>query len=143
MSIPKAKQEQYKYAKPTPFRTCKQCKELVSKDLFWKDKSQWDGLERVCKNCNKGRMKKRRYNQKLKIIKYLGGECVECGVTLKDIHHSAFDCNHKDPKKKSFGIGQSLFLWDKLQPELDKCELMCSNCHRRITWEQRNAAIFI
>jgi hypothetical protein len=83
VSVPKYRQAQYKYKEPEPFRTCKGCKKLVSKDLFWKDKSQWDGLDRVCKPCNRDRMVSRRYAKKLAIIEYLGGACVKCGATLE------------------------------------------------------------
>ena len=71
----------------------------------------------------------------MKIIEYLGGECVKCGATLEDIHYSAFDCNHKDPSQKSFTISSAGFDFDKIKNELDKCELVCSNCHRKITYE--------
>jgi hypothetical protein len=138
LSIPKERQGQYKYAEPKPFRTCKMCKQKVSKDLFWKDKSQWDGLERVCKDCNKLRMTNRRYAKKLEIIEYLGGECVECKGTLETIHWTAFDCNHKDPSKKEFTISQKGFNLEKLKDELDKCELLCSNCHRKVTHENKD-----
>jgi hypothetical protein len=135
MSVPKHRQDQYKYAEPKPFRTCRKCKELVSKENFWKDKSQWDGLDRICKVCNRNRMVSRRYAKKLEIIEYLGGECVRCKGTLENIHWTAFDCNHKDPSQKSFGIGQAGHNIDNIKDELDKCELVCSNCHREITHE--------
>ena len=140
MSIPKEKQAQHVYAEPKPFRHCKSCKGTLPKENFWKDKSQWDGLDVRCKNCNRDRMKARRYRVKMKIINYLGGECVECGVTPDDIHYTAFDCNHIDPKEKSYNISarQLSGPWESLKPELDKCELLCSNCHRETTWKRKD-----
>jgi len=135
MSIPKNKQEGYNYKEPADYRHCKKCKELVSKDLFYKDKSQWDGLDRVCKHCNLDRMVSRRYAKKLAIVEYLGGACVKCGATLEDIHWTAFDCNHIDPSQKSFAIGSAGHNIENIKDELDKCELVCSNCHRKITHE--------
>ena len=114
---------------------CKQCKTYLTPDNFWKDKSHSNGLENRCKGCNQDRMRRRRYAKKMKVIEYLGGECVKCGVTLKDIHYSAFDCNHKDPSQKSFAISSAGFDFEKIKDELDKCELVCSNCHRKITYE--------
>ena len=114
---------------------CKQCKRYKSVNNFWKDKSQHNGLENRCKECNTDRMRRRRYAKKMKIIEYLGGACVKCGVTLEDIHYTAFDCNHIDPSKKSFNISQAGFTFESLKDELDKCELVCSNCHRKITYD--------
>ena len=135
MSIPKNKQEGYNYKEPADYRHCKKCKKQVSKDSFFKDKSIWDGLDRTCKPCNRTRMSERRYAKKLEIVEYLGGECVKCKATLDDIHWTAFDCNHKDPSQKSFAIGSAGFKLDNIKDELDKCELVCSNCHRKITHE--------
>ena len=143
MSVPKNKQAQHKYADPKPYRTCKMCKKPVPKENFWKDKSQWDGLETRCKTCSVWRTKyQRRLTQKLKIIDYLGGECVKCGTTLKDIHWSAFDCHHKDPSQKTINISQIKgMLWEKVKPEVDKCELVCSNCHRELTWGEKHGTV--
>ena len=112
---------------------------MVPKENFWKDKSQWDGLENRCKPCSRHRTKyKRRLAQKMKIIDYLGGKCVKCGVTPDEIHHTAFDCNHIDPAEKTISISQIRgMLWEKVKPEVDKCELLCANCHRELTWRQR------
>ena len=40
----------------------------------------------------------------------------------------------KHPNKKDFGIGQKGFTrsWEKVKEELDKCILVCANCHREI-----------
>ena len=124
---------------PKPFRKCKMCKEMVPKENFWKDKSQWDGLENRCKPCSRHRTKyKRRLAQKMKIIDYLGGKCVKCGVTPDEIHHTAFDCNHINPEEKTISISKIRgMLWEKVKPEVDKCELLCANCHREVTWRQR------
>ena len=81
---------------------------------------------------------KRRFQAKMKIIKYLGSKCVDCGTSENRIHWTAFQCNHRIPKEKSFSISDNKCIsWAKLKPELDKCDLVCANCHSRITWEQR------
>ena len=39
--------------------------------------------------------------------------------------------HHKDPKTKDFEIGDSCrFSLEKLKEEVDKCQLLCSNCHQ-------------
>lgn len=69
---------------------------------------------------------KRKWIRKIESIKYLGGVCLGCGDS--DILHLTF--HHKlDDKDKNIS---SLFRssWEKLKLELDKCELLCNNCHR-------------
>jgi len=67
-----------------------------------------------------------RRDLKAKAIAHLGGVCVDCGGTY---HQAAYDFHHE--KGKDFGIG-GLFLkdWPKVERELQKCVLLCSNCHR-------------
>ena len=39
-----------------------------------------------------------------------------------------------DPKEKDFGISNKGYTrsWDIIKEELDKCILVCANCHREI-----------
>jgi hypothetical protein len=61
-------------------------------------------------------------------VQYLGGQCNQCHFSG---HYVAFDFDHKDPTQKSFKIsGNAILRWPELRKELDKCNLMCSNCHR-------------
>ena len=73
-----------------------------------------------------------RVNKK-KAIEYKGGCCQRCGYTSDFL--SVFDFHHSDPSVKEVGIGvlvQKYRKFDDLKPELDKCELVCANCHRII-----------
>lgn len=64
-------------------------------------------------------------------IEYKGGKCKCCGYN-KCI--SALEFHHLDPSVKEFNIGQKGYTrsWDKNKKELDKCILVCANCHREI-----------
>jgi hypothetical protein len=69
---------------------------------------------------------------KIKAMLYLGGECQECG----EKHPAALQFHHRDPSTKSFTISSKELStprkrpWDTvIIPELDKCDLLCSNCH--------------
>ena len=67
---------------------------------------------------------------KKQCIEYLGGKCENCGY---DKCTAALDFHHKDMNEKEFNIsGGSLKSFEKLKPELDKCILLCANCHREI-----------
>lgn len=77
---------------------------------------------------------RRRWRLKAKCVAYLGGKCVRCGYKKS---HAALDFHHRDPKTKLFSIAARLGSsgWAALRPELDKCDLVCANCHREIEEE--------
>lgn len=71
-----------------------------------------------------------RIRLKQRCIDYKGGKCELCGY---DKCPAALTFHHRDPTKKSFGIGSvKIVAWKKLRPELDKCDLLCANCHAEI-----------
>jgi hypothetical protein len=59
--------------------------------------------------------------------------CIRCGYTGI---FGSLDFHHRNPAEKSFNIGatksisEEAFL-ERLVPELDKCDLLCPNCHRQ------------
>ena len=76
-------------------------------------------------------MQERHKKQREKSIAYLGGKCVDCNST----NNLEFD--HIDPKTKSFTISSKFtWAWEKLIPELNKCELLCLPCHKNRTIKQ-------
>lgn len=73
---------------------------------------------------------------KLEALKYKGGKCIRCGY---DKCPGALVFHHPDPNKKDFAIsekGISYQSLEKIKPELDKCLLVCSNCHSEIHAEE-------
>jgi hypothetical protein len=69
----------------------------------------------------------RKYLAKVKCVEYLGGACSGCGY---DRCVKALTFHHREPGKKAFAISQMLDrAWSILSAELDKCELLCFNCH--------------
>lgn len=74
------------------------------------------------------RVKNRRQKLKKMSVAYLGGKCIKCGY---DKCIWALDFHHRDMEEKEFGISKYQNLsWDKIKKELDKCDLLCANCHR-------------
>lgn len=65
---------------------------------------------------------------KKEAIKRLGGACQKCGYN-KCIR--ALNFHHRDPEKKEFGLSCSgiTHSWDKYWEEVQKCDLLCANCH--------------
>ncbi len=68
---------------------------------------------------------------KRKCIALLGGKCEDCG--LEDDCPSVYDFHHTDPTKKEANINSLIRKrrWAPIEAELKKCQLLCSNCHRR------------
>ena len=79
--------------------------------------------------CSSCRTTLRRQKIIQKAIEYLGGKCMKCGYN-KNI--AALEFHHKNPTEKDFTISRNSASkkWDIIQLELDKCDLLCSNCHR-------------
>lgn len=65
---------------------------------------------------------------KLKAIEYLGGCCIDCKQTFPP---NVYDFHHLDPSIKETTIARIMGRsWKNIIPELDKCVLLCANCHR-------------
>lgn len=65
---------------------------------------------------------------KLKAIEHKGGSCIHCGYNK---YYGALEFHHVDPKEKDF-VWTKLRLkkWSSIINELDRCVLLCSNCHK-------------
>lgn len=102
------------------FTTCK---------IHGKTKGYTNGNRLRCSVCNIMSVTKRRKKIKSLAIEYKGGKCEKCNYN-KCV--DALDFHHKFDEKKEFGIGQCGHSrsWSKVKVELDKCLLLCSNCHR-------------
>lgn len=94
---------------------------------------------KYCYNCaphedenmshSKAVMIKRRAIKKA-LIDYKGGKCCRCGY---DKSLRALEFHHTDPSIKDFGISKCLTRsMESLKEEVDKCILVCSNCHAEI-----------
>lgn len=70
-----------------------------------------------------------RQRTKIKSIEYKGGKCILCGY---DKCKTSLSFHHLNPKEKDFTISGKSFSWDKLKLELDKCVLLCLNCHQEL-----------
>ena len=72
----------------------------------------------------------RRRIYKNNIVRTMGGCCACCGYNKSN---RALELHHINPNEKNFGISSKTYLaWDKLENELKKCILVCSNCHAEI-----------
>ncbi len=90
-----------------------------------------DGRYR-CRQCSVDAVHKRRHKLKDMAIEYKGGKCEKCGY---DKCKTALDFHHLDPTEKEFTISSANRSWESIKEELDKCIIVCANCHREIHFE--------
>ena len=65
---------------------------------------------------------------KTRALKYKGGECQKCGYSRC---HASLEFHHIDPSEKEFSWPKMRKrAWVDIKTELDKCDLLCANCHR-------------
>jgi predicted HNH restriction endonuclease len=84
-------------------------------------------------------VQKRRKKIRKLAIDYKGGRCQICGY---DRCIEALEFHHLDSNGKDFGISDRGYTrsWEKIKKELDKCLLLCANCHREIHHKANNEA---
>ena len=108
-------------------KKCSTCKE--EKPLSDYHKKGNDGThDSVCKRCFSKYCISRWAARKAKAVEYKGGRCSKCGYSRS---MSALEFHHKVPSEKDFDWGKiRLQSEEKMLAELDKCVLLCANCHR-------------
>jgi hypothetical protein len=91
-------------------------------------------IQSYCRKCNHQNTLDRQHDFKKKCAEYKGSKCVCCGY---DKYIGSLDFHHLDPNKKDFTISHfrnTSFTKNevKIKKELDKCILVCRNCHGEI-----------
>lgn len=112
-------------------KLCIDCKTDFPLENFYKQKCHSKGVMSYCKSCFNKRCILRWIQRKIKYINYMGGQCNKCKLQLSNSHYSVFEFHHKFDLSKDYD-------WSKLRlrnhksilEELNKCELLCANCHR-------------
>ena len=129
-------------------KTCTQCKETKSKELFYRNKNTPDGFQHQCKSCankathrsqkrkpEKYRAARKRVRDKfvaeMRAYKVKHG-CAHCGEN----HEAVLELHHTDPTVKdvhpSDSTSRKIFY-----EEVEKCIVLCANCHRKLHYEHR------
>jgi len=117
-------------------KICSKCKEDLSIENFY-TKSSTGNRTRTpyCKKCQMNYNLQREIKRKIQMIEYKGGKCIKCGYN-KNI--AALDFHHLESDNKDFNIAHVGGGLEKMKKELDKCILVCSNCHREIHNPNKN-----
>lgn len=134
---------------------CNKCSQHLPLSAFNKNKAKKDGLASSCRECQKvvknrhyqnnkakvrannaARNKSYEIENKRNVIEYLlNNPCANCGET--DIRKLEF--NHVKPGKyKNVSSMYKNHPWPVVLKEINKCEVLCSNCHAVYTAKQTN-----
>ena len=104
---------------------CKECNSIKPIDQFY---FRHSGLPlSICKKCHHEESKQQTKSYKEQAVAYKGGSCELCNYS-KCL--DAMDFHHKDPTQKDFTFSRRFPCFKTAKPELDKCMLLCANCHR-------------
>jgi hypothetical protein len=134
-------------------KKCGKCQIIKDLTCFGKLKKSKDGFNHLCKECKRTydnnfhknrniKQRKRKLDlqkQRIKLIREFiithlkNCECKICGekrLPTLDFHHlNGKSFNVSDGIKNGFSI-------NKIENEMKKCEILCSNCHRMETSKQ-------
>jgi hypothetical protein len=111
-------------------RFCPKCKNNCSIDEFYNRRGK-KGSSVYCKKCTTDQVVERTKKLKQLMVDYKGGCCQVCGYNK---YIGSLDFHHINPEEKDFTIAhiRHYKFDDLIKKELDKCLLVCSNCHREI-----------
>jgi hypothetical protein len=117
----------YKTIDSVEHRLCSRCNQFkpLTKEFFTFRPS---GRVDFCKPCMADKVRIAAREDKLLCIEYKGGKCEDCGGVFAP---GVYDFHHLEPHTKEFAISRKMRRsWETLKAELDKCVLLCANCHR-------------
>ena len=110
-------------------KKCSTCNLTKSVQEFYKKENKHNSL---CKACFNSYCVNRWVHRKIEAIKYKGGKCANCALCYPAEPYFIFDFHHLNPREKEVQWTKlRLRSWEAICAELDKCTLLCSNCHRK------------
>lgn len=131
-------------------KRCVTCHGIKSAENFAVRRASKDGLQPRCRQCAReyyaanivrmsatsaARIERNRAQNRRQLVAYFAEHpCVDCGEA--DIRVLDFD--HREGVEKKANIARMLasLSWKAILTEIDKCDVRCSNCHRRRTSER-------
>lgn len=108
-------------------KKCPHCEIIKPLSEFYK-RRKGTNPSTYCKECTNLQTRARQKALKKKAVEYKGGCCSVCGY---DNYIGALEFHHVNPNEKDFSISTvRSYSFEKVKSELDKCVLLCSNCHK-------------
>jgi hypothetical protein len=126
-------------------KKCQRCGNKRPASRFDKSTKNKDGLVSVCKDCKNKRERIRnpynyqdtegatRIKNKEIFVDLMGGGCNRCGFNE---FLTSLDFHHVNPEQKEYAPTRIIAKnFDKAYIELDKCALLCKNCHTALRYK--------
>lgn len=130
---------------------CNKCKTNKAEDEFYyrNDKGRLDYHCKLCQNeYSKGHYEKNKtyyVNKAARRTKEIRDWVLEFKTThscalCKENHPACLEFHHLDPRKKDIEVSRIAARgWSmaRLQKEVRKCSVLCSNCHKKLHWKHK------
>ena len=124
-------------------KICTKCGKILPLENFnWRDKKK--GTRRSeCKFCHSDYMKNHYRQKKIEIQDLkIGLKCVKCGYNRCG---ASLEFHHINPNEKDDTIARMIsnnYALSKVQEEVQKCVVLCSNCHHEFNFLNNNNQLF-
>ena len=104
-------------------RYCRECGKQLTRNHYKQNKSQY-----IVRSMRANRAR-RKYLQQLK-----SRPCADCGVQYP---YYVMDFDHREGEEKLFEMNRISYVsMSALKKEIEKCDLVCANCHRERTYQR-------
>ena len=121
--------ECFKGSKGREYSFCIDCKRSYDRTYWAKTKA----IRVVNKKENSRAIRQRNSDYVMDVL--FNSECADC----KEDDYLVLEFDHRDPDEKEANIADLVggcASLERLQKEIDKCDVVCANCHRRRTARQ-------
>lgn len=134
-------------------KKCSKCENYKSLNEFNKHSGNKDNLQNLCRDCNNTLRRKWYKNNSEKVYNYSLKRrfrnkdfvsdfkkdkcCSKCGES----HPACLNFHHIDESLKRYNISEmkrTTYSIKTIKIEIEKCIILCANCHRKLHWEQQN-----
>ena len=104
-------------------RYCRECGKIFTRNHYRRNKRQY--VDRVLRS----HAKRREYLHQIK-----SRPCADCGVQYP---YYVMDFDHREGEEKIFEMNRVNYVTLRaLKQEIEKCDVVCSNCHRERTYRR-------
>lgn len=132
-------------------KVCSKCGKEKSLEAFSKMAKGKDGLQQACKECikeldslryekNFKKIIERNKAYRLKAFQWVEDyktkhPCSKCG----EKHPATLQFHHPDKSAKEYNISDMIagYSLEHVVEEINKCIVLCANCHSKLHWEER------